>query len=74
MTHDRTIELWEQAGFVWAELGFRDRLCIAEFVKLIRADERSACIAACNSVDLVGADECIEAIRTLGDRAKGGRA
>ena len=32
----------------------------------IRESEREACIQACDSVDLVGADECIEAIRARG--------
>ena len=33
---------------------------------LVAAIEREACIRACNEVDLVGADECIDAIRARG--------
>ncbi len=35
----------------------------------VRESEREACIRACDSVDLVGADECIAAIRARGNNA-----
>lgn len=61
-------QLAEQAGFEVhhagiATVNFWIDTKIKKFAELIRADEREACIKACDRVDLIGADECIEAIR-----------
>ena len=39
---------------------------LERFAALIAAAEREACIRDCDSVDLVGADDCIAAIRARG--------
>ena len=39
---------------------------LERFAALVAASERDACIKACDSVDLIGADDCIAAIRERG--------
>lgn len=41
---------------------------IERFAALVAAEEREACIRDCDSVDLVGADDCIAAIRARGQQ------
>lgn len=39
---------------------------LEKFAALVAAAEREACIRDCDSVDVVGADDCIAAIRARG--------
>lgn len=39
---------------------------LERFGKLVAAAEREACIRDCDSVDVIGADDCIAAIRARG--------
>lgn len=41
----------------------KSSLFLEKFAALVAAAEREACIRDCDSVDLVGADDCIAAIR-----------
>jgi len=40
---------------------------LEQFARLVAAHEREACIRACDAVDLIGADDCIVAIRARGE-------
>lgn len=73
----KLIAKWaEEAGFsVYEKLiedRFNESISVEEystgdelerFAALVAAHERAACIRACDTVDLIGADDCIEAIR-----------
>ena len=72
MTRDDIIRMAREAGFVQHS---HPNLCdlmissfddLERFAELVAAAQLEACIQACDSVDLVGADECIEAIRARG--------
>nr|DAF60657.1 MAG TPA: hypothetical protein [Podoviridae sp. ctwJH20] len=74
MTRDDIIKLAREAGLsrVQADLlelgkdvSF-DIEMLDAFAALVAAAEREACIRDCDGVDLVGADECIAAIRARG--------
>ena len=56
----RSPEYWEDVQ-VFATPDVLER-----FAALVAAAEREACIRDCDSVDLVGADDCIAAIRARG--------
>lgn len=63
---DSTQRKWLQA-IAYQHGGIGD-LCETEleFGAMVAAAERAACIEACNTVDLKGADECIAAIQARG--------
>jgi hypothetical protein len=73
MTRDDIIRMAKEVGGVEHYAGLADKVCWAfeeseleAFAALVAAAEREACIKACDSVDLVGADDCIFAIRERG--------
>ena len=69
MTKDDIIRMAREAGLAlypgWVTDG-EGLENLERFAALVAAAEREACIKACDSVDLIGADECIEAIRARG--------
>jgi hypothetical protein len=66
MNRDDIIRMYEKANG-WSPEGWDKTVDELErFAALVAAAEREACIKACDSVDLVGADECIFAIRERG--------
>jgi hypothetical protein len=69
MTRDDIIRMAREAGAVIvydAEVGLFGDAKVEAFANLVAAAEREACIRDCDSVDLVGADDCIAAIRARG--------
>jgi len=71
MTRDDIIRMAREAGdYLVDKRGREDFIfdCygIERFASLVAAAEREACIRDCDSVDLVGADDCIAAIRARG--------
>ena len=65
-TQEQVIAWAEEAGFYPGELraGFNLFMGLASLAyEAGRKDENDACIRDCDSVDLVGADDCIAAIR-----------
>lgn len=65
MTNQDIIDLAAQFDLI--TFGPQDLVFFAREIESRAASaEREACIKACDSVDLIGADECIEAIRARG--------
>lgn len=65
-TQEQVIAWAEAAGFYPGEIraGFNLFMGLASLAyEAGRKDENDACIRDCDSVDLVGADDCIAAIR-----------
>ena len=65
-TQEQVIAWAEEAGFYPGEIraGFNLFMGLASLAyEAGRKDENDACIRDCDSVDLVGADDCIAAIR-----------
>ena len=66
MNRDDIIRIYEKANG-WSPEGWDKTVDELErFAALVAAAEREACIRDCDSVDLVGADDCIAAIRARG--------
>ena len=66
MTRDDIIRIYEKANG-WSPEGWDKTVDELErFAALVAEAEREACIRDCDSVDLVGADDCIAAIRARG--------
>ncbi len=70
MTRDDIIRMAREARF--EQIAGDDWVCFTEeierFAALVAAAEREACIRDCDSVDVVGADDCIAAIRARGQQ------
>ena len=65
MTRDDIIKAWNNQADKhnrWSDLGEDEML---EFAMRL---QREACIKACDSVTLAGADDCIDAIRAMGEK------
>ena len=62
MNRDDIIRIAKEAGFARTKM----HKALEKFAELIAATEREACIRDCDSVDLAGADDCIDAIRARG--------
>lgn len=67
MNRDDVIRMAREAGFDTDLQGFKDGTALAfRLAALVAAHERELCIKDCDSVDIIGADECIKAIRARG--------
>ena len=64
MTKDDIIRMAQEAGLPACHTTHPKAL--GRFAALVAAAEREACIRDCDSVDLIGADDCIAAIRARG--------
>ena len=73
MNQDDVIRMAQEAGLLrvgdgWTEPHRWGATEVSKFAALVAAHERELCIKDCDSVDIVGADECIEVIRARGEK------
>ena len=63
MNRDEIIRMAREAGWIDYDLAEGREMRLVMFAVLVAAAEREACIRDCDSVDVIGADDCIAAIR-----------